>query len=99
MNKPLNGIPIIIHHKHNRVQLELEQIRKRLHSEVQAALTRDEDAALVLPTAALAHGFECSESSSSGVADAAEDGLVAHGGAGRELGVCETVASYGRLGA
>jgi hypothetical protein len=87
MNQPLNRIPIVIQHKHNRIQPQFQQIRESLHSKVQASLTRDQDTALEL--ARFLDRFESAQSSSSGVPNAAEDRLIVHARAAGEFGAAE----------
>jgi hypothetical protein len=86
MDQALDRIPIIVQHKHNGVETELEEICKSLHSQMQTPLSRDKDTSVVF-SGRLAEGFESSQSGPGGVADAAVDGLVVHCCAAGEFGV------------
>jgi hypothetical protein len=87
MDQPLDRIPIVVQHEHDRVQPQLQQICESLHGEVQTTLTRDQDTSFVF--ARFLDGFESSKRSSGGIPNAAEDRLVVHAGAAGEFGAAE----------
>lgn len=95
MNQPLNRIPIIVQHEHHWPQAQLQQVRERLHGQVQAALAGDEDTALESPR--LADRFEGAHGGARRVPDAAEDGLVVHAGAAGEFGAPEAEGGGARF--
>lgn len=88
MDQALDSVAIVIQHKNNRLDPQLEQIRERLHRQMQTAFASDQDAALVLSS--LSDRLEGSDGGTSGVADTAKDSLVVHAGAFGQLRGPET---------
>ena len=78
MDQSLNGVPVVVKHKHNRIQAQLQHVGERLHGQVQAPFAGDKDTSFVVIV--LLDGFERSHCGAGGVANTAKDCLVVHTG-------------------
>lgn len=83
VDQALDSVSVIVKYEYNRVQTQLQHIGEGLDSQVQAAFTRNENAALV--STILSDSFEDPDRSSGGVTDASEDRLVVHARAAGKL--------------
>lgn len=83
MDQPLDSVSIVVEHKYNRVQAQLQHIGERLHGQVQATFTGDKNTPLVMVV--LSNSFERSHCGASGISNRSEYRLVVHAGATGKL--------------